>query len=211
MIKRFSFLAMAAIVAWALCAPAHAGSVIVSEDSGGGSANATGTSTGAIINTAGYSDYITAINYAPLTPPPGIALAFGVNELTVLGNGDVITGGTGTKNIGGVLIHFAITGGSYSTSFADITGKIVSVVAPGTTVYNGTTYDFSHMVGASVALNVSGADFTTIFGHSGATATGVGFDISESQVVPEPASMALLGIGMTGFLAFRRLFKRVTA
>jgi hypothetical protein len=29
-----------------------------------------------------------------------------------------------------------------------------------------------------------------------------------SGVIPEPGSMALLGIGMTGFLAFRRLFKR---
>jgi hypothetical protein len=35
--------------------------------------------------------------------------------------------------------------------------------------------------------------------------------VSFSQsVVPEPASIALLGIGMTGFLAFRRLFKRTS-
>jgi PEP-CTERM motif len=31
-----------------------------------------------------------------------------------------------------------------------------------------------------------------------------------STAVPEPTSVALLGIGMTGFLAFRRLFKRTS-
>jgi len=44
--------------------------------------------------------------------------------------------------------------------------------------------------------------------------TSLGYSSSGLQVslssVPEPASMALLGIGMTGLLAFRRLFKRPT-
>ena len=32
----------------------------------------------------------------------------------------------------------------------------------------------------------------------------------KTAAVPEPSSFALLGIGMTGFLAFRRLFKRTS-
>jgi PEP-CTERM motif len=36
---------------------------------------------------------------------------------------------------------------------------------------------------------------------------GYKFEVTPFSV-PEPGSMALLGIGMTGFLAFRRLFKR---
>jgi hypothetical protein len=41
------------------------------------------------------------------------------------------------------------------------------------------------------------------------TPTDVNFNFrSAPTVIPEPTSIALLGIGMTGFLAFRRLFKR---
>ncbi len=36
------------------------------------------------------------------------------------------------------------------------------------------------------------------------------FSFSVSSSVPEPASLALLGIGMTGFLAFRRFFKKTS-
>jgi len=47
-----------------------------------------------------------------------------------------------------------------------------------------------------------------LFGGDGGTSLSVITQAFSSTGVPEPSSMALLGIGMTGFLAFRRLFKR---
>jgi hypothetical protein len=44
-----------------------------------------------------------------------------------------------------------------------------------------------------------------VTGSASISIIGQGFSTGS---VPEPTSMALLGIGMTGFLAFRRLFKR---
>jgi len=45
-------------------------------------------------------------------------------------------------------------------------------------------------------------------GNGGVSLSVITQAFSSTGVVPEPSSMALLGIGMTGFLAFRRLFKR---
>jgi len=46
--------------------------------------------------------------------------------------------------------------------------------------------------------------------QGGVSLSSVGQAFSFPPSVPEPTSMALLGIGMTGFLAFRRLFKRTS-
>jgi len=53
------------------------------------------------------------------------------------------------------------------------------------------------------------ASLSPTFTPSNSEFTGFGFHITQS--VPEPGSLALIGIGMTGLLAFRRFFKKTSA
>jgi hypothetical protein len=94
------------------------------------------------------------------------------------------TGGATASGAGDVItLTFAATGaGSYVTDFMGNSGLLISAI---------TSPALSGVVPAT-----------------GVTGTGLNVTISS---VPEPSSMALLGIGMTGFLAFRRLFKRTSA
>jgi hypothetical protein len=61
----------------------------------------------------------------------------------------------------------------------------------------------------AMGLGLTGSQIFTGVSPAGSL-TGTGLQINITSV-PEPTSMALLGIGMTGFLAFRRLFKRTSA
>jgi hypothetical protein len=198
MIKRFSFLAVAAVLALALSAPAHAATIYVMTDAGGGSADVIGSSTGATISTDSYTNTnITSINTLSVNFPLTMTL-------TLTGSGTSITG-IGSKTIGTTVIAFTIADGFAIGSHLNLDGVITSVTNP----TEETGYNFATLAGGliSISFDKTGADFAAIVGHGGSV-LAAGLGVQESAVVPEPTSMALLGIGMTGFLAFRRFFKR---
>jgi hypothetical protein len=100
-------------------------------------------------------------------------------------------GGTGSYTVDETLVNastFAPVG-----TLSAYTGKAVDTTtfAPVTSIF--VTKDI-YLSGGSLGVSLS--------------AITEGFSTS---AVPEPTSIALLGIGMTGFLAFRRLFKRPSA
>jgi hypothetical protein len=74
-------------------------------------------------------------------------------------------------------------------------------------------FDFSPFSNGGF-INLSLSDVGVDIGLAivtGGTLTGTGaFTEVASSGVPEPGSLALLGIGMTGFLAFRRYFKKTS-
>jgi hypothetical protein len=205
--RRFSFLAVAAaaVAALALSAPARAGSVNVTADSGGGSTNV-GANSGFITLSSSsplvLSESISSINNVGISPTLSLTVT-----ATIDGASGLVTGGSGSKLIDGTTIDYTITGGVYSSTGVIANGTITSVTGstPG--------YVFSPLVGGTITITLShstGGLSGAFTGHALSGAVGLGVQ-EASAAVPEPASIAMLGIGMTGLLAIRRLLKRSKA
>jgi hypothetical protein len=128
---------------------------------------------------------------------------------------------TYTKTIGAVagsqaeLAYNLSTGATAAVlpAFFNASGHVTSVMSNANPLY-----DFSNFANGLGTFNVTftatsfgggATSFDSLFTTVGATATGNG-SFSQIATVPEPASWALLGIGMTGFLAFRRYFKKTS-
>jgi hypothetical protein len=99
--------------------------------------------------------------------------------------------GTGAASVGETLTNSS-TGALIGTLTASLPTDTVDMIS-----FSGVQ---SITVTKDIILN-AGAD-----GAASISIVSQGFSVSGT--VPEPASMALLGIGVTGLLAFRRLFKR---
>jgi hypothetical protein len=119
----------------------------------------------------------------------------------------IVAKGTATS----VIVDFSpgpITGPITILSSTNVPGLTTGSVASSTTVqFDGLTagvgiYDLEFTVmGPAGLLGLGG----TIHGT---TAQGGVAVLDVTAAVPEPTSVALLGVGMAGFFAFRRMFKR---
>jgi hypothetical protein len=113
----------------------------------------------------------------------------------------------------GFLINDAVSSGVFSTFNGTGTGSIGETIIDPTTGLAVATLEISKPGQTSDSATFPGLnsilvqkDLILVGGSNGASISI--FNQGFSSGVPEPASLALLGIGMTGFFAFRRFFKR---
>jgi hypothetical protein len=116
-------------------------------------------------------------------------------------------------------VEITYTGGTLSGVAFDVSGTLAGVA---TITLNGAGDEVTVVFAPATTGGTLVFDFTVASGTPDATKFAltdtvgstllhpIGLSVGSivTNVVPEPSSMALLGIGLTSFVAFRRFFKR---
>jgi hypothetical protein len=207
---------------------AHGGTVVLSDSGTVGGFEMTnmgisgGTATIVISRVPNADSFMNTVNGVSVTPVPVTVngpITLLVTQTAPEQYSLALSPPTYTKSVGDpgaqAQMAFNVSSGvapALLPNFFNTSGAITSLLANA-----NPTYDFSNFGLPGATINITftattfggGANsFASLFTNVGATAVGNG---SFSQAaVPEPASMALLGIGMSAFIAFRRIRKRLT-